>query len=64
MNEPEFFPDEKSLNDSVELKKNSKGIYQWTIKLRDDPVTMETLERLDTMNEFLRRKYEKEDNKE
>ena len=63
MNE-EFNIDEANLKESIELKKNSKGIYQWSIKLREEQLSAETISRLDAINNQLERRFNKDDNRQ
>ena len=46
--------------ESIELTKNAKGVYQWSVKLKGDKIDLFTLERLEKINEELNKKYGKE----
>jgi len=43
--------------ESVELEPTAKGQYKWTIKLKDEIITLETLKRLFEIDEALKSKY-------
>lgn len=46
--------------ESLELSKNAKGQYSWTIKIRDDLDIKSQLERLEEINKYLIEKHKNE----
>jgi len=51
-----------SNKESVELAINSKGIYTWTIKVKSDKLSDEDLNRLQEINEKMKRYNQYENN--
>ena len=54
-----IMPNEKSVEtkESVELEITAKGMYKWTIKLKDEMITADTLTRLFALDDCLKSKY-------
>jgi hypothetical protein len=47
------------LRESVEMEVTAKGLNKWTIKLREEKITEDTLKRLLDLDQSLRTKFPK-----
>ena len=53
-----FVETTENTSDSVELTRNAKGDYQWTVKLYFQPkAEVEAMHRLDSLDRALRKQY-------
>lgn len=54
-----IIPAEKAVEtkESIELELTAKGMYKWTIKLKDEVITADTLTRLFALDDCLKSKY-------
>lgn len=43
--------------ESIELELTAKGLYKWTIKVRDKILSIDTIERIDILEKKLRTTY-------
>ena len=54
--ETEDIPNYDEAKESIELTKNSKG-YNWKIKLKEEAVTVQTIERLKLLDDQMQLNY-------
>jgi hypothetical protein len=47
------------LKESIELEVTAKGLTKWTIKLREEKITNDTIKRLEDLDRELRNKFPK-----
>jgi hypothetical protein len=43
--------------ESIELELTAKGLYKWTIKVRDKMLSIDTIERIDILEKKLKTTY-------
>ncbi len=53
--EEQIFQQEQT--ESIELELTAKGLYKWTIKVRDKVLSIDTIERIDILEKKLRTTY-------
>jgi len=55
MSEENYIPEQQK--ESVKLTKNAKGFYQWEIKILEDELEQQNLDRLEALNKELNKKF-------
>ncbi len=55
MEEPDIFKPEDT--EKIELTKNAKGSYQWSIKLKSENLSESDIERIEKLNKQLEQKF-------
>lgn len=53
--EEQIFQQEQT--ESIELELTAKGLYKWTIKVRDKMLSIDTIERIDILEKKLKTTY-------
>ena len=53
--EEQIFQQEQT--ESIELELTAKGLYKWTINVRDKVLSIDTIERIDILEKKLRTTY-------
>ena len=53
--EEQIFQQEQT--ESIELELTAKGLYKWTIKVRDKVLSIDTIERIDILEKKLKTTY-------
>lgn len=60
MNEENYSPEQQK--ESIKLTKNAKGQYQWDIKILEDELEQQNIDRLEELNKQMNLKFGEKEN--